>query len=294
MAGRDMLVFTDAVGRPLRGAFVNHAFHRILDAAGLPSIPFHGLRHSAATAMLAAGVPLKTVSDHLGHSTIVITADKYAGVTADLRREAADAMDRALGGASCGKVRRGPGVSEATHRKVVDGFAKRQAAESARRAGDAARRGDAGAAVAAAYASAVEAGIDTTPDAIGRRAMDDALEEAEVARSRRQLSNARDLVRAARRSEQISVRPEPLHRAATFDECEREREDLARQGLPHGYGAIARADGPFPGQESTVKRRYKQRRLPPPGVPIDGICDSVPAHQHWTFDHPLTTRHRLT
>lgn len=93
----DGLVFTDGVGRPLRGPDVNHAWHRILDAAGLPSIPFHGLRHSAATAMLAAGVGLRTVSDALGHSTITMTADRYAGVTPEQKREAADAMDRALG-----------------------------------------------------------------------------------------------------------------------------------------------------------------------------------------------------
>lgn len=50
--------------------------------------------------MLGAGVPLKVVSDTLVHSTIAITADIYAHVTPELRREAADAMDRALGGTS--------------------------------------------------------------------------------------------------------------------------------------------------------------------------------------------------
>ena len=91
------LVFTDAVGRLLRGADVTHAFYDLAAAAGLPRIPFHGLRHSAATAMLAAGVPLKVVSDQLGHSTITVTADRYAGVVPEQRREAADAMDRTLG-----------------------------------------------------------------------------------------------------------------------------------------------------------------------------------------------------
>jgi len=38
------------------------------------------------------------VADVLGHSTIVVTANIYAAVTPELRREAADAMDRALGG----------------------------------------------------------------------------------------------------------------------------------------------------------------------------------------------------
>jgi integrase len=46
--------------------------------------------------MLAQGVPLKTVSEALGHASIAITADVYAHVTPDLRREAADALDRAL------------------------------------------------------------------------------------------------------------------------------------------------------------------------------------------------------
>jgi integrase len=92
----DGLVFTDAAGRPLRGTNVTHGFHRLLNAAGLPSIAFHGLRHSAATALLAAGVPLRVVADQLGHTTISITADLYAAVVPELRRDAADAMDRVL------------------------------------------------------------------------------------------------------------------------------------------------------------------------------------------------------
>ena len=104
----DDLAFTDEIGRPLHpSAVTGHAsaglraadgFHAILEAAGLPHVPFHGLRHSAATALLAAGIPLKVVSEQLGHSTITITADRYAGVVSAQRREAADAMERALGG----------------------------------------------------------------------------------------------------------------------------------------------------------------------------------------------------
>src|SRR4051812_45705875 len=90
------LVFTDGLGRPLRGDDVTHVFQELLAAAGLPRIPFHGLRHSAATMMLAAGTPLKVVSDQLGHSTITVTADRYAGVVPEQKREAADAIDRAL------------------------------------------------------------------------------------------------------------------------------------------------------------------------------------------------------
>ncbi len=101
------MVFTDAdlarrpsdgppAGLPLRGYTVTAAFHAMTDAAGLPRIPFHGLRHSAATALLAGGVPLRVVADMLGHSTIVVTANLYAAVVPELRRDAADAMDRML------------------------------------------------------------------------------------------------------------------------------------------------------------------------------------------------------
>jgi integrase len=91
------LVFTDAAGRPRRGDSVTHAFQQRLQALGLPRVPFHALRHSCATALLAAGVPLKVVSETLGHSTITIAADTYAHVAPELRRDAADALDRALG-----------------------------------------------------------------------------------------------------------------------------------------------------------------------------------------------------
>jgi integrase len=93
---RDKLVFTDAVGRPMRPEGVSAAFQRARAAAGLPHVPFHALRHSAATLMLAEGVPLAVISEWLGHSGIAITASSYAAIVPELRREAADAMDRAL------------------------------------------------------------------------------------------------------------------------------------------------------------------------------------------------------
>lgn len=97
---QDGLVFTDALGRPLQPSAVSHAFRDAAERLGLP-VRLHDLRHTAASLLLAAGVPLKVVSETLGHSSIAITADVYSHVTPDLKREAADAMDRALsGGAS--------------------------------------------------------------------------------------------------------------------------------------------------------------------------------------------------
>jgi integrase len=98
---RDGLVFTDAVGRPLLPEYVSHAFARARLTAGLPTATLHQLRHTAATMLLAEGVPLAVISDWLGHSSIGVTAKHYAAVVPALHRQAADALDRALsGGAS--------------------------------------------------------------------------------------------------------------------------------------------------------------------------------------------------
>ena len=91
------LVFADELGRPLQPRAVSYAFRKARDRAGLPAVRFHDLRHSAATALLSAGVPLAVISEWLGHSGIAITASTYAAVVPELLTEAAAAMDRAMG-----------------------------------------------------------------------------------------------------------------------------------------------------------------------------------------------------
>lgn len=51
---------------------------------------FHSSRHTAATLLLEAGVPLEVTSAILGHSSIGITANIYAKVRADLMRKGLD------------------------------------------------------------------------------------------------------------------------------------------------------------------------------------------------------------
>ena len=65
--------------------------------ANIPRRRFHALRHSAATLMLAQGVPLAVISRTLGHAGYAIAADVYALVGDTLLRSGADAMDRAFG-----------------------------------------------------------------------------------------------------------------------------------------------------------------------------------------------------
>ncbi len=46
----------------------------------LPPLPFHGLRHTAATMMINQGLPTKSISGRLGHTAIGTTMDIY-GIT---------------------------------------------------------------------------------------------------------------------------------------------------------------------------------------------------------------------
>jgi integrase len=60
--------------------------------------PFHDLRHSAASLLLAQGVAPRVVMDELGHSQISVTMNTYSHVLPPLVDAAAEAIDRALTG----------------------------------------------------------------------------------------------------------------------------------------------------------------------------------------------------
>ncbi len=65
-------------------------------AASLPRIRLHDVRHSYATAALAAGIPAKVVSERLGHATIAITMDTYSHVLPGLDAQAAGTVARLI------------------------------------------------------------------------------------------------------------------------------------------------------------------------------------------------------
>lgn len=67
-------------------------FQGNLVKAGLPSMRFHDLRHSAATLLLEMGVHVKVVSELLGHSTITTTLDIYSHVLPSIQRDAIDKL----------------------------------------------------------------------------------------------------------------------------------------------------------------------------------------------------------
>jgi len=69
------------------------SFAPLLKRAGLPTITFHQLRHTAATILLLNNVNPKVVSELLGHATIAITLDTYSHVLPNMQHSAIAAME---------------------------------------------------------------------------------------------------------------------------------------------------------------------------------------------------------
>jgi integrase len=89
-------IFTGHAGQPVEYTVLRDTFLRLTEAADLPQIRFHDLRHTAATLMLKEGIHPKVVSERLGHSNISITLNTYSHVLPSLQVDVADRLDDLL------------------------------------------------------------------------------------------------------------------------------------------------------------------------------------------------------
>ena len=92
------LVFTRPDGLPWRPEMITDRWRRQWPRLDLPKLTLHSLRHCHACLLLDQGVPIKVVSERLGHATVRMTMETYAHVLPAQDRQAADAIRRALRG----------------------------------------------------------------------------------------------------------------------------------------------------------------------------------------------------
>jgi integrase len=90
------LVFTDPDGYAVERSLVTRALQRHLEAAGLPRITFHQLRHGYVGIMREAGMDTDDVSKVLGHASPSETRDTYMHLGSPVMVRAAALMDEAL------------------------------------------------------------------------------------------------------------------------------------------------------------------------------------------------------
>lgn len=89
--GADDWMFLNTAGRFLNPESLTQLFDRIVKRTlALPRIRFHDLRHTHASLLIMAGVPIKVVSERLGHSHPAFTMHTYQHLLPGMSPAAAD------------------------------------------------------------------------------------------------------------------------------------------------------------------------------------------------------------
>jgi integrase len=95
----DVRKHTDTLGQPLQANNLGQrGYAKLIEAAGVRRIKFHGLRHTCATLMLQAREPVHVISERLGHKKVEITLNIYAHVLPDMQQGAGDRLGALLHG----------------------------------------------------------------------------------------------------------------------------------------------------------------------------------------------------
>jgi integrase len=87
-------VFTDGDGEPVHPHAVYEAFRRIVRNADIPTIRFHDLRHTPGSLLIKEGIPVKVVSERLGHANVAFTMQTYQHLLPGMQADAARTTER--------------------------------------------------------------------------------------------------------------------------------------------------------------------------------------------------------
>lgn len=90
------LIFFDKNGHPIAQDVLSKKFSRFLEEHNLKHIRFHDLRHSHVTLLINSKVPIKVISERVGHSNINTTLNIYSHVLKEMDKEASDKISESL------------------------------------------------------------------------------------------------------------------------------------------------------------------------------------------------------
>ena len=86
-------IFAQDDGTPVHPDSITGWFHDFISRTDLPQISIHSLRHTNITLLLAAGIPLKTVSYRAGHAQTSTTANIYSHAIRTADEKAAEVLE---------------------------------------------------------------------------------------------------------------------------------------------------------------------------------------------------------
>jgi integrase len=96
--------FTLPDGSPYAPDKLSRDWGNVVRARKLPRVMFHALRHSHASALIAVGLDVVTVSRRLGHGSPAITLNVYAHKFASKDTAAAEAIEAVMGAGAKAKA----------------------------------------------------------------------------------------------------------------------------------------------------------------------------------------------
>lgn len=89
-------VFAELNGDPIPPERISRQWRRAADGLGLLRVNFHALRHTHASALIAAGLDLVSISRRLGHASPTITLNVYSHKFRSTDAAAAQAIEAAI------------------------------------------------------------------------------------------------------------------------------------------------------------------------------------------------------
>jgi integrase len=94
----DEFVLTHPDGGSIHPDLFSQSWSRLMEKSDVRRIRLHDLRHTHASILLKAGVPVKVVSERLGHSSPAFTMTVYQHVLPGMQADAAASFSKAVFG----------------------------------------------------------------------------------------------------------------------------------------------------------------------------------------------------
>lgn len=86
-------VFANEFGGAIEPSYLRDVYDRILKSANAPHYTFHTIRHTFATRAIENEMPIKVVSEILGHSSVQLTMDLYCHPSISAKRNVLEKME---------------------------------------------------------------------------------------------------------------------------------------------------------------------------------------------------------
>ena len=90
------LLFFDKNENPIAEDVLSKKFSRFLKKHNLKHIRFHDLRHSHVTLLINAKVPIKVISERVGHSNVNTTLNIYSHTLKEMDQEASEKISESI------------------------------------------------------------------------------------------------------------------------------------------------------------------------------------------------------